>query len=729
MAQFGAALRQRGLRTVRYTGRDRSLRQVVRTNLERSLFERTHAVLRAGSDGQLDVSPILERLPKFADVQSADEIGAQLVLDRRWQQEPRLRRVHATGLNDFDCYDKLSYTTLAAAAGVPVPPTWSNAEEVPSDVALAVKSRVGSGGTGVRLVAGISEAAAAAAEVGRGPKSVLYQQAIAGEVWNVGGVSRDGEILTAAAYRAAAPAGDPHGPPVEIELEDRPDLLDSAGRIVSALGYRGPFALDFVMSDDDTGYLIDFNPRIFGSWPALQAGGVDLLGFYLYSIGLARRPPKSAVQLGRFFRTSPQGDPAIRRSIARARELNRNLGPVLGADWRRLNLAEQLLTARPSWLTGPRPTGSLVLGDDHRVVMAYNESWGAAITFGGALRHRQVDVVRHTVPGISRKQRVRQSLESLCFSASVFDLRETVSGAIDVGSIPALVDHAWDVQMTERVAERVLASPQWRALPELSKTDPAVDEDILIDKALTMSWAQQHGIPVPETYAAVGMSDLAGCYPVVVKHPVGYGGKWVAVCSDAEQVAATLREWDSTFDEVIFQEFIDGPMVNVGGVAEKGRILTAAAYVPTQAADSPTGPPVSVRLVPGEAALESSTRLVETLGLRSIFCFNFVQDAAGVPKLIDVNARVFGSWCGLQTAGVDILGNYLYELGLRQQPSPRSVRLGVDFPVEVLLGEGLWRGLRHNSRLVRQAFSLAGLRGAIAITVNALAQSTNRPPG
>ena len=52
--------------------------------------------------------------------------------------------------------------------------------------------------------------------------------------------------------------------------------------------------------------------------------------------------PKSAVQLGRFFRTSPQGDPAIRRSIARARELNRNLGPVLGADWRRLNLAEQL---------------------------------------------------------------------------------------------------------------------------------------------------------------------------------------------------------------------------------------------------------------------------------------------------------------------------------------------------------------------------------------------------
>ena len=108
MAQFGAALRQRGLRTVRYTGRDRSLRQVVRTNLERSLFDRTHAVLRAGSDGQLDVSPILERLPKFADVQSADEIGAQLVLDRRWQQEPRLRRVHAAGLNDFDCYDKLS---------------------------------------------------------------------------------------------------------------------------------------------------------------------------------------------------------------------------------------------------------------------------------------------------------------------------------------------------------------------------------------------------------------------------------------------------------------------------------------------------------------------------------------------------------------------------------------------------------------------------------------------
>ena len=169
----------------------------------------------AGSDGQLDVSPILERLPKFADVQSADEIGAQLVLDRRWQQEPRLRRVHATGLNDFDCYDKLSHTTLAAAAGVPVPPTWSNLRRFPRTWHLPSESRVGSGGTGVRLVAGYLRGGRGGyAEVGRGPKSVLYQQAIAARFGTSVAFPRWGDP-DRSRLSGGCPAGDPHGPPVE----------------------------------------------------------------------------------------------------------------------------------------------------------------------------------------------------------------------------------------------------------------------------------------------------------------------------------------------------------------------------------------------------------------------------------------------------------------------------------------------------------------------------------
>lgn len=140
------------------------------------------------ADGHVNVQPILTILDDVRDVQSADVIGSELAANEKWQESPRLHRVHAAGLSDVDVYDKLVYTRLAAV-GVSVPETWGEAATVPADGPLEVKTRLGSGGDGVRLVADVSEIPAALADLDVAPDTVMFQRRIPGQVWNVGGVA------------------------------------------------------------------------------------------------------------------------------------------------------------------------------------------------------------------------------------------------------------------------------------------------------------------------------------------------------------------------------------------------------------------------------------------------------------------------------------------------------------------------------------------------------------
>lgn len=356
MVQFGAALSGHGVRVIRFTGKERSRRQLIRTTLERVAFSSTKPVLARDPNGAVDVGPILSILDDLRDVQTADLIGSELVASEKWQESPRLHRVHAAGLRDTAIYDKLLYTRLAADVGVSVPDTWAEASEVPAGRPLAVKTRLGSGGDGVRLVADAAEIPAALANLEVSPDSVMFQQQIPGQVWNVGGVADRGEVMVAGAYRGIPAADDPLGPPVETLIVDRPDLLAAAQRLVAALGYRGLFQLDFLCDDQDRYFLIDLNPRIWGSWAGLQAAGVDIVGNYLRLLGARITPAIGPVAVGRRFRTSAVGPSSIRQTVARTRTLTGDVGPVLTPRWRALTVAQAAITARPSQLSS-RPEG------------------------------------------------------------------------------------------------------------------------------------------------------------------------------------------------------------------------------------------------------------------------------------------------------------------------------------------------------------------------------------
>lgn len=344
LIDLGAALREQGFEVIRYTTRPGGAAQRARVALERVVFDQTRLRLGWRPPGVVDLADLPQILPTVVDVQSVDRVGSALLATPQWQAIPRLRRVHAPGVQETDIYDKYVYSRIAEAAGVTIPETWIDPSDLPPGTGLVVKVRVGSGGEGVSLVSGAHEVPAALRALGLAPSEVLVQRRVFGQLWNVGGVAYRGSVLAAASYLVAAPDSDPEGPPTLMQIEENSVLLSATARLVGALGYSGPFALDFMV--DDHAYFLDFNPRFFGGWAIMQASGTDLLGAYISMLEGRAKPARRAVSPSNPLPCAFGGGEGLRGRLSHNRRVREIAGPVLGRRWRGLAWVESLAAAR-----------------------------------------------------------------------------------------------------------------------------------------------------------------------------------------------------------------------------------------------------------------------------------------------------------------------------------------------------------------------------------------------
>lgn len=182
-------------------------------------------------------------------------------------------------------------------------------------------------------------------------------------------------------------------------------------------------------------------------------------------------------------------------------------------------------------------------------------------------------------------------------------------------------------------------------------------------------------------------------FPVVVKHPAGYGGKWVRICHNPTDVRTAALDFGVQLPNLLVEEFVTGYAVNVGGVAYRGDLVTAAAYRPQPRAGDPTGPPVSIRLIDDPEAVATTARLIAGLGLSGPFCVDLVAGPDRRRLVLDVNTRIFSSWIGLEHAGYAIVANYLWTLGQGDRPTAGPVgpsERSSEIPVDVVAGLGAW---------------------------------------
>lgn len=276
---LAAALRKRGFDSYCLTAPPRTRMQKISSLAYRVAYTRTEQALNCPSDtAPVDVDMARSVwAPNVVDLQTTDRVGAALAASPRWAGARHLHRVPDPD-KTMQLFDKLSQTQDATAAGVSVPRTWTSPDDVQGN-RVVIKQRFGSGGDAVVIVdvTEVNEWTSRWAGQGGG---LIFQEVIEGDVFNVSGFAKNGQIQEAVAYASLPSPSDPNGPAVRIETVNRPDLIGDAGRYLAYMQFTGAFCLDFIAPEGGT-YLIDVNPRFFGSWAAVQRAGLPILEAYL----------------------------------------------------------------------------------------------------------------------------------------------------------------------------------------------------------------------------------------------------------------------------------------------------------------------------------------------------------------------------------------------------------------------------------------------------------------
>ena len=339
---FAAALRRRGHVVVRLTaepeppgpGGLRRWSTVPTTNVDA-------AITPDGIPGSVGLETI-------AAVRPHDWQAAESILN--WLSRNGFERMlsfrRSRHLPVHDVQDKYLLSQFLHDAGLSVPRTWSDADEIP-DVPgpFMFKLRDQGGGLGIHRCEDVSAVRACAALYD--PAPYIVQRFHAGTPVIAAGVARDGAVVQMMTYVSILNPRTPFRMAYGLRVVDAPQVYRYAQRVLAVLGITGPFALDTVPGDDGQPLALDMNLRFWGSWTACQAAGMDVIGSYLYAVGLGsdpgpgrvgatevailRRPP-----LG--VRTGPQ---RLRWLGSEALEIRRR-EPWLSARWARCSLRDSV---------------------------------------------------------------------------------------------------------------------------------------------------------------------------------------------------------------------------------------------------------------------------------------------------------------------------------------------------------------------------------------------------
>jgi predicted ATP-grasp superfamily ATP-dependent carboligase len=227
--------------------------------------------------------------------------------------------------------DKLELERLAADAGLDTPPSrHTTRAEVESGLAVALPVIVKARHTCTPTEGGGSATYFARRATTRNElldavrtvpgEAVLVQSALQGELTAISGVAWRGEVVAVAhqVSRRIFPSGCGITAFAETVPRD-PALEEGVRRLMSALRWSGIFQTQFI-SSGGVSYLIDLNPRMYGSLALTVAAGLNLPAIWA-DLLLGRPPRAGTYRIGVGFRSEE-------------RELAGLAAAAMAADWR-----------------------------------------------------------------------------------------------------------------------------------------------------------------------------------------------------------------------------------------------------------------------------------------------------------------------------------------------------------------------------------------------------------
>lgn len=220
-----------------------------------------------------------------------------------------------------------------------------------------------------------------------------------------------------------------------------------------------------------------------------------------------------------------------------------------------------------------------------------------------------------------------------------------------------------------------------------------------LDKFLTIFTAKREGLPVPETVVVESLelaperAEAVG-FPLVAKPSCSRGARGVRYVHGPADVEGAWRAASEEGGQVLFQEYVPGPVFTVGTVADREGGI-AASIVLRKTKEVPPSGGVAVAGVtvsnPGLQDLgERYVRALEWVGPASVEVKMDERD--GSYKLMEVNPRLFGYSYLAAKAGVN-LSEVTVRLALGEDVEPRrSYEAGLSFvrsPFDLIIREAI----------------------------------------
>jgi hypothetical protein len=304
------------------------------------------------------------------------------------------------------------------------------------------------------------------------------------------------------------------------------------------------------------------------------------------------------------------------------------------------------------------------------ILFADLEPWESFLQFAAALRRRGVRVERVTSAERTPVRRLNDLLQRPVFHRTWPVLGRESGGWTLAHEV--LVRLPSDVRAIEAVDVVAAALTGRAGVP--SRTANPEREELLFDKLAMTEFAATHGVPVPAAGPAESDHDLVT--PFIVKPRLGFGGRGVELVRDTDAATRIRRVASTLPGQLMAQEWAPGELVHVGGVARAGAVLQAACYRAVGSPHAAFGPSAEVVTLDDPETLASAAALLGSIRYTGAFCMDFVRSVEGRPLLIDVNARIFGSWAALQTAGLDLVGAYLQAWGMGDRTPTGALQPG-----------------------------------------------------
>lgn len=304
-------------------------------------------------------------------------------------------------------------------------------------------------------------------------------------------------------------------------------------------------------------------------------------------------------------------------------------------------------------------------------MLLVEEGWHATLTIARGLRDAGVDVTVITANGTAAR----------CANSGV----EWRSGpTIDDPRFVSFLDaETFDavVPLTERAMIRL-----WDAdVPWADRIFPRADpwqQQLVRDKHLLVEHLAANGVPVPRFLHVTSDFDAADAVaalslPLVVKGATGSGGRRVRIVTSLAELVETLARAEAFDDRWVVQEHITGPTFLVGGLFDRGRPLRLYAGEKLEQHPPRTGGAIRLRSTHDRELVAMGVRAIELLGWTGFASVDLMRCADGGPVVLEINPRLWGSYAGALSAGVELFEPFAQLLAGTSPPAmldyaPRS---------------------------------------------------------